>query len=118
VSCTGGHRGLTGVCMAHVDSIIADNQPVSMAAWAERERRLPFLLGSGGIGTYSALVHDLVKIQEEDGVQDIMQQMLHNAGRPWQMHGPRVGPHIFTWAALCFSPTILTNWIGCILLVR
>ncbi len=80
VSCTGGHRGLTGVCLAQVDALITSNQPVSEEAWAERERLLPFLLGSGGIATYSALVLDLLRLQEMPAVASIMQHLLYNAG--------------------------------------
>jgi hypothetical protein len=53
-----------------------------MMTWTERERLLPFLLGSGGIETYSALVTDLMSLQDEPGLMDILQRFLHNAGKP------------------------------------
>ena len=87
VSCTGGHRGLTGVCLGQVDAIITSNETVSMVAWAESERSLPFFLGSGGIATYWALVSDLVGLQEDSGVEQILQQMLHNAGARGMANG-------------------------------
>lgn len=80
ISCTGGHRGLTGVCLSQVDAIVTSDEMVNLTSWAERERRLPFLLSTGGIGTYWALVSDLLQLQEESAIEQIMQQMLHNAG--------------------------------------
>ena len=81
MGCTAGHRGLTGVSLGLVDGMIKDKIAISEVSWAKIEGQLPFLLGSGGIGTYHALVSDLVAVQEDDGVQAIMEAMLHNAGQ-------------------------------------
>ena len=78
---TGGHRGLTGVCLAAIDDMIRSAGAISQASWAKTEAELPFLLGSGGIGTYSALVADLILFQDNPGIQDIMKVMLSNAGQ-------------------------------------
>jgi len=83
MDCTGGHRGLTGVCLASVDDVdemIKSGTTISEASWANMEAHLPFLLGSGGIATYHALVTDLVAVQDDDGIQGILETMLHNAG--------------------------------------
>ena len=78
---TGGHRGLTGVCLAAIDDMIRSAGAISQSSWAKTEAELPFLLGSGGIGTYSALVADLILVQDNPGIQDVMKVMLSNAGQ-------------------------------------
>ena len=89
MGCTGGHRGLTGVSLAKVDEMITSGIAISEASWAKAETQLPFLLGSGGIATYHALVTDLVAVQDNEGIQEIMQALLHNAGMglQWAIHG-------------------------------
>ena len=81
MACTGGHRGLTGVCLASIDEMIKNGDTISEVSWANVETRLPFLLGSGGIATYHLLVTDLVALQDNDGIQGIMEVMLRNAGQ-------------------------------------
>jgi hypothetical protein len=60
--------------------MIKGGTTISEASWANVEAHLPFLLGGGGIATYHALVADLVAVQDDDGIQRILETMLHNAG--------------------------------------
>ena len=75
---TDGHKGLTDVCLYQLDRMIGACQPITANTWAEVEPNLPFWLGTGGIPNYNKLVQDLVEVQEDPGVQRIMQGMLHN----------------------------------------